>query len=57
MEFWVNCFMVYDIDMHNNILFKETKPLSCQRGGDFIDGHCIISSIFFCLIIFYESQT
>jgi len=57
MEFWVNCFMVYDIDMHNNILFKEKKPLSCQRGGDFIDGHCIISSIFFCLIIFYESQT
>jgi hypothetical protein len=31
------------------------KPLPYQRGGDFIDGHCIIFSIFFCLVMFHES--
>jgi hypothetical protein len=34
--------------------FKE-KPLPYHRGGDFINGHCIIFSIFFCLVIFLES--
>jgi len=42
--------------MRNNIFLKE-KPLPYQRGGDFIDGHCIIFSIFFCLVKFHESQT
>jgi len=33
------------------------KPLPYQRGGDFIDGHYIIFSIFFCLVLFHEPQT
>jgi len=32
-------------------------PLPYQRGGAFINGHCIIFSIFFCLVIFDEPQT
>jgi hypothetical protein len=28
--------------MHNNVLFLRKKPLPYQRGGDFINGHCII---------------
>jgi hypothetical protein len=43
--------------MHNNILFLERNPLPYQRGGDFIDGCCIIFSIFFFLLMFYEPQT
>jgi hypothetical protein len=33
--------------MHNNILFLGKKPLPYTRGGDFINGHYIIFSIFF----------
>jgi hypothetical protein len=33
------------------------KPLPYQRGGDFINGHCIIFSIFFSLVMFNEPQT
>jgi hypothetical protein len=33
---------------------KQTLPY--QRGGDFIDGHCISFSILFCLIMFHEQQ-
>jgi len=29
------------------------KPPPYQRGGDFIDGHFLV---FFCLVMFYESQ-
>jgi hypothetical protein len=36
------------------IIILRKKPLLYQRGGDFIDGHCISFSIFFCLIMFYE---
>jgi len=42
--------------MHNSLIFKE-NPLLQQRGGDFMDVHCIIFSIFFCLIMFHEPQT
>jgi hypothetical protein len=37
--------------------FKRKKSLPYQRGGDFINGHCIIFSIFFCLEMFHEAQT
>ncbi len=43
--------------MHNNILFLGEKPLPYQGIKDFIDGHCIIFSNFFCLVMFYEPQT
>jgi hypothetical protein len=43
--------------MHNNIDFWKKKQLPYQRGGDFIDGNCIIFSIFFFLVMFYEPQT
>jgi hypothetical protein len=42
--------------MHNNKnLWK--KPLPYQKGGNFIHGHCIIFSVFICLIMFYKTQT
>jgi hypothetical protein len=34
---------------------KKKKKLSFQRRGDFIDGHCIKFSNFFCLVMFHES--
>jgi len=43
--------------MHNNIFFLRRKSLPHQRGEDFINGHCIIFSILFCLLMFHESQT
>jgi len=43
--------------MHNNILLSGKKTIIYQRGGDFIDVHCIIFSIFFNLVMFHESQT
>jgi hypothetical protein len=39
------------------IYILGNKSLPYQRGGDFIDGNCIIFSIFFCLVMFHESQT
>jgi hypothetical protein len=42
--------------VHNNF-FKGKKTLPYERGGDIIDGHCIIFSIFFCLVMFHEQQT
>jgi len=39
------------------IYILEKNPLPYQRGGDLIDGHCIIFSIFFWLVMFYEPQT
>jgi hypothetical protein len=57
--------------MHNNIFFEEKNhyleniiqmptigknPLPYGM-SHFIDGHCIISSIFFCSVMFYEPQT
>ncbi len=39
------------------IYISKKKLIPCQRGGNFIDGHCFIFSVFFCLIMFYESQT
>jgi hypothetical protein len=41
--------------MHKNIC-NLGKTLPYQRRGDFIDGHCIIFSLFFCLAI-HEPQT
>jgi hypothetical protein len=43
--------------MHNNILFLGKKPPPYQRGEDFIDGHCIIFSIFFFFVMFHELLT
>jgi hypothetical protein len=43
--------------MHSNIFISGKKPLLYQRKEDFIDGHCIIFSISFCLAMFHESQT
>jgi hypothetical protein len=37
-------------------LFKK-KPLSYEKGGDFVGGLCIIIIIFFYLVMFHESQT
>ncbi len=37
--------------------FFKQKTTTISRGGDFINGHYIIFSIFFCLVIFHESQT
>jgi hypothetical protein len=43
--------------MHNNIYILGKIPLPYQRWGDFMDGHCIIFSIFLNLAIFHEPQT
>jgi hypothetical protein len=40
--------------MHNNIFFLEKQSLMYYKLGDFIDVHCIIFSIFFYLVMFYE---
>jgi hypothetical protein len=42
--------------MHDKF-FLGKKPLPYQKGGNFIYGHYIIFSIFFCFILFYEPQT
>jgi hypothetical protein len=38
-------------------ILKEKKSLPYEKGGDFIDGHCIILLVHFCLTMFHESQT
>jgi hypothetical protein len=43
--------------MHNNIFSLGKKPLPYQRRKYFIDGNCIIFSVFFCLVMFHEPQT
>jgi hypothetical protein len=43
--------------MDNNIFLLGKKPLSYKRKWDFINGHCIIFLISFCLVMFHESQT
>jgi len=46
------CFKKNKINAYKyNILRK--KPPPDQRGGDFIGGHFLV---FFCLVVFYESQ-
>jgi len=37
------------------VSFFRKKPLPYQKGGDFINGHYIIFSIFFFLVMFHES--
>jgi hypothetical protein len=37
------------------MLFLGKKPTPYQRKGDFIDGHYIIFSIFFFMVMFHES--
>jgi len=37
-------------------IFKGKNLVPYQRGGDFIDGHYIIFSIFFCLAMFHEPK-
>jgi hypothetical protein len=40
------------------IIFSFRKrPLPYQIRRDFINGHCIIFSLFFCLVMFYEPKT
>jgi hypothetical protein len=41
----------------NNECIYIYKPLPYQKGGDFIDEHYIIFSIFFCMVMFHEPQT
>jgi hypothetical protein len=43
--------------MNNNIFLLGKKSLPYQRGGDFINGHCIVFSISFCSVMFHELQT
>ncbi len=43
------CIMIF--------FFKGKISLPYQRGEDFINLHCIIFSISFCLVMFYEPQT
>jgi len=43
--------------MHNNIFFLGKKNHPYQRRKDFIAGHCIIFSVFFCSVMFHEPQT
>jgi hypothetical protein len=38
-------------------ILKEKKSLPYEKGGDFIDGHCIILLVYFCLTMCHESQT
>jgi hypothetical protein len=51
------CVVLHLFSSECIISFFRKKPLPYQRGGDFINGHCIIFSIFFCLVMFHESQT
>ncbi len=37
--------------------FKEKETTTISKRGDFIDGHFISFSIFFCLVMFHEPQT
>jgi hypothetical protein len=39
------------------ISFIRQKTITISKRRRFINGHCIIFSIFFCLTMFYESQT
>jgi hypothetical protein len=43
--------------MHNNIFLLGKKMLPYQKEQDFINGHCIIFLLSFCLAMFHGSQT
>jgi hypothetical protein len=38
-------------------IYLKKKPIPNERERDFIVGHCIIFSDFFCLLMSYEPQT
>ncbi len=38
-------------------MFLKEKPLPYERGANFTSEHSNIFSIFFCLVMFHESQT
>jgi len=40
-------FFIFEQQLHNNIFFLEKKLGPYKKGRDFIDGHCIIFSMFF----------
>jgi hypothetical protein len=37
--------------------FSKEKTTTYEKIGDFVDGHCIIFSIFFYLVMFHGPQT
>jgi hypothetical protein len=60
--------LLYEISFKKSVFFAflsnkciiyiyRENPLPYQRGGDFINGHCIIFSIFFSLVMFHKPQT
>jgi hypothetical protein len=49
------CFLHLFHSEYITIVFFLKKTPTIQIGGDFIDGHYIIFSIFFCLVMFHES--
>jgi len=54
-EFFIQemCFFIclaINAKIYKNL---RKKPPSYQRGGDFVNGHFLV---FFCLVMFYESQ-
>jgi hypothetical protein len=51
------CFLKFWTINANNIFFQRKKSLPYQKVGDLIDVHCIIFSIFFCLVMFHDPQT
>jgi hypothetical protein len=38
-------------------MYLNRKPILDEKERDFIVGHCIIFSDFFCLVMSYEPQT
>jgi hypothetical protein len=52
----MNIFSFSKQYMHNNI-FLQKKPPPYERGGIFINENCVIFKVFFCLVMFHESQT
>ncbi len=49
--------MCFSTIKENYFMYLKKKPIPYERKIDFIVGHCIVFSDFFCLVMSYESQT
>ncbi len=50
-------FFIFLAIKEKYFMYLKKKPIRNEREKDFIIGHCIIFSDFFCLIMSYEPQT
>jgi hypothetical protein len=57
-EFIKKCVLfIFSVIKTKYFMYLKKKPIPNERERDFIVGHCVIFSDFFCLIISYEPQT